>query len=88
LSPNFPNPFNPSTSMRFSVPVRSEVRITLYSLVGERVTVLVNDEYDPGVFETSWLANVPSGTYLVQFVATPRNGGVPFRLSQKMILIQ
>ena len=48
LEQNFPNPFNPTTTLRFAVPERSHVRIMLYDLLGRAVAVLADDMRDAG----------------------------------------
>jgi subtilisin family serine protease len=67
---NYPNPFNPSTKIRFSVPERSQVRLTLYDLLGREIAVLFNEEINPGTRELEFNGNgLASGTYLVKMVA-------------------
>jgi hypothetical protein len=72
---NFPNPFNPSTTISFSVPssqssagkgpgVNENVTLTIYDLLGRTVATLVNEHLDPGSYSVSWNAqNSPSGLY-------------------------
>ena len=68
---NFPNPFNPSTQIRFSVPERTQVKLSLFDLLGREIRVLFNEEMNPGTkeleFDGSGLA---SGMYLVRMVAS------------------
>jgi hypothetical protein len=69
LSPNYPNPFNPSTTIRFGVPVRSQVKIEIFNILGQRMTELVNAEVGPGYFEKVWQANYASGIYFYRIEA-------------------
>ena len=69
LSRNFPNPFNPSTTIRFSIPTRSFVRLTIYNLLGQRVAELVNEELNAGYGERIWNANAASGLYFYRLEA-------------------
>lgn len=70
LLQNYPNPFNPSTKIRFSVPERSQVRLTLYDLLGREIVVLFNEEINPGTRELELNGNgLASGIYLVKMVA-------------------
>ena len=69
LSQNFPNPFNPLTTIRFGIPTRSRVHLTIYNLLGQRVAELVNEEIGAGYGERSWNANVSSGLYFYRLEA-------------------
>jgi hypothetical protein len=69
LSPNYPNPFNPSTTIRFGVPVRSQVKIEIFNILGQRMSELVNAEVGPGYFEKVWQANYASGIYFYRIEA-------------------
>jgi hypothetical protein len=66
---NYPNPFNPVTNIQFSVPVRSEVRIILYDVLGREMKEILNSEVNAGtheiVFDGSELS---SGVYLVRML--------------------
>ena len=64
LEQNYPNPFNPSTNIKYSVPENGFVKLSVYNLVGEEVSVLVNETVDAGFYEVTFnAANLPSGTY-------------------------
>jgi serine protease AprX len=67
---NFPNPFNPSTKIRFSVPERSHIKLVLYDLLGREIDVLFNEEMNPGTKELEFNGSgLASGMYLVRMVA-------------------
>ena len=67
LEPNYPNPFNPSTTLRFALPERSEVEVVVYDLKGRRVARLLQETRDAGIHEIRWNAeDLASGTYLVR----------------------
>jgi ligand-binding sensor domain-containing protein len=62
---NYPNPFNPATIISFSLPVRSNVRLTAYNLQGQVVALLVNGWRDAGIQEVTFNAlGLVSGIYL------------------------
>ena len=83
LSQNFPNPFNPTTQINFSVPEASTVKIVVYDIVGREVEVLVNEYLDAGNYTTNWnAANYASGIYLYRMET---NG---FAQVKKMILMK
>jgi len=66
---NYPNPFNPSTKVQFSVPQLSDVKITLHDVLGKEVKLLFDDEVDAGMQEFVVDAgNLASGVYLVRMI--------------------
>jgi len=64
LSQNFPNPFNPSTRIQFSIPVSQHVSVKIFDLLGTEITTLVNEFKPPGTYTVTWDARkLPSGVY-------------------------
>ncbi len=69
LGQNFPNPFNPQTTIEFMVPKKDFVSIKIYNILGKEVVTLVNEELDAGSYATSWNAwNFPSGVYIYRLL--------------------
>ena len=67
LNKPYPNPFNPSTMISFSVPSFDKVYINVYDLKGSLVTQLVSDYYHPGNHAINWDgSDYPSGNYIVK----------------------
>lgn len=66
LEPNFPNPFVDATTIRYSIARETDVSISVYNLLGQRVAELVNERQQPGGYEVSFRppSNLSSGTYL------------------------
>ncbi|RKX18498.1 MAG: hypothetical protein DRP35_09185, partial [Candidatus Zixiibacteriota bacterium] len=54
LSQNYPNPFNPTTTISFSLPVKSNVEIEIFNLLGQSVKKLINKSISPGSYEIEW----------------------------------
>jgi FlgD Ig-like domain len=54
LYPVYPNPFNPSTQVMFTLAAHTDVRIDVYDVLGRRVTTLVNDALTAGTHTTNW----------------------------------
>ena len=65
LYQNYPNPFNPTTNIRFDITKVSDVKLTVYDILGKEVAVLVNENLNAGSYMVDWNAtqNV-SGVYL------------------------
>jgi hypothetical protein len=90
LEQNYPNPFNPSTSIKYTVTGTrgqgsgiSEVKLTVYDLLGREVAVLVNERKVPGTYEVSFDgAGLASGVYIYRLTAGS------FVASRKMILMK
>jgi hypothetical protein len=70
LMQNYPNPFNPTTTIEFTVPVTSNVRITLVNILGQVVKEIVTHEYKPGTYKVSLDAShLASGVYFYHLQA-------------------
>ncbi len=54
LAQNFPNPFNPSTTIAYQVPERTMVNLTIYDMLGRRINTLVNEVRTSGTYEVLW----------------------------------
>ncbi|MGH7598464.1 MAG: T9SS type A sorting domain-containing protein, partial [bacterium] len=64
LELNYPNPFNPSTNIRFGLPHESHVTIKIYSIDGRELKALVDGSYPAGTHTAVLhVGNLPSGTY-------------------------
>jgi hypothetical protein len=78
LAQNSPNPFNPSTTIAFTLPAQAHVRLTVFNALGQEVATLVDDERPAGSHVVRWDAmNQPSGAYFYRiesgsFVETKR----------------
>ncbi len=72
VGPNYPNPFNPRTTIEYTLAEAASVRVAVYDLVGRRVCTLVDEEHEAGRHETTWNGTdaggtgMPTGTYLVR----------------------
>lgn len=65
LDQNFPNPFNPATTIGFRLPQSGKVSLKVYSLLGEEVATLVNEELASGIYAVPFDgADLASGTYI------------------------
>ena len=70
LYENYPNPFNPSTTIEFYLPKSSEVTLKIFNILGEEVATLVSDKLSTGTYSYEWDAsNFASGVYLYRVQA-------------------
>ena len=61
---NYPNPFNPSTKILYTIPENSKVKLVIYNALGQEVETLVNKEQTAGKYEVTWNPkNIASGVY-------------------------
>jgi len=91
LLENFPNPFNPVTTITYGVPVRSRVELTVRTVLGSEVGRLFVGVREPGSYEVSWDASGrASGMYILQMTVEPAEpaGSFPGRISKKMLYIR
>jgi hypothetical protein len=88
LHQNYPNPFNPTTILRYDLPEDTQVRITIYDIMGREVRTLFNNQQNAGYKSVNWNATnnrgqpISAGVYLYSIEA----GG--FRQTKKMILLK
>jgi hypothetical protein len=70
LDQNFPNPFNPTTTIRFALPRRSHVMLAVFNTLGQSVTTLVNESQEAGYHEVHFDAGgLASGVYFYRIHA-------------------
>jgi hypothetical protein len=61
---NYPNPFNPTTKIKFDIPKSSYVKLIIYDVLGREITTLVNEKLNAGRYEVDWNGSgYPSGVY-------------------------
>ena len=83
LQQNFPNPFNPVTQIKFSVPAASNVKLIVTDILGREVATLVNDELAAGNYNVNFDASsFSSGVYFYTIITDN------FKQSKKMILMK
>jgi hypothetical protein len=83
LSQNYPNLFNPTTEIQFSIPTAGCTTMRAYDVLGKEVATLVDEHLNPGTFKTTLDASkVSSGTYVYTLVSGTS------RITQKMMLLK
>ncbi|MCU0640085.1 MAG: Ig-like domain-containing protein, partial [Candidatus Krumholzibacteria bacterium] len=88
LAANIPNPFNPSTTIRFDVPFSARVRIAVYNVKGQIVATLVDEMIDRGSRRTEWDGRDSSGRPAASGIYFCRMEADGFRASRKIVLLR
>ncbi len=88
LGQNYPNPFNPNTEITYNLPARSDVRITVFNLLGQAVKEIVNDNLPAGPHVASWDGRDESGTTVASGIYLYRLTAGDRTLSRKMVLLK
>ncbi len=89
LSNNYPNPFNPTTSIEFQIPIASEVTLTIYNITGQEIAKIHNDFVEVGSYKAIWNGmdrngvKAPSGVYFYELRAENH-----FQKVKKMTLLK
>jgi hypothetical protein len=81
---NYPNPFNPTTTIRFDIPERTNVELVVYDILGRRVKSLINNEIrNPGRYEVHFnAASLASGVYIYKLTTKK------YSQARKMLLVK
>jgi len=88
LHQNFPNPFNPATTIKYDIPAASKVIIQVYSILGEKVATLVNEEQQPGYYSLEWNGRTDSGQSVASGVYIYTIAAGDFRQANKMVFLK
>jgi hypothetical protein len=83
ISQNFPNPFNPTTKITYTIPEKSFVQLKVFDPFGKEVAVLVNESKEAGNYEVEFNAgNLASGIYFYQLRT------INFISTKKMLVVK
>ncbi len=88
LNPNYPNPFNPETTISFHVPDQISVKVAIYDELGQLVTTLLNAEVQPGYHLLKWDGTDNTGRRAADGVYFYRMEADEFVQSRKMLLLR
>jgi len=89
LNQNFPNPFNPQTTISYSVAQESNVVIRVFDILGKEVAKLLNEGKKAGVYNIQFNASkLSSGMYFYTIQANSVDGKQSFRETKKMLLLK
>jgi len=83
MEQNFPNPFNPATTIRYSIPIGGSVLLRVYNVLGQKVATLVEQDQEAGYHSVVWNAyQMSGGIYFYQL----RSGG--FTITKQLVLLK
>ncbi len=86
---NYPNPFNPSTIIEFTLPTASRVTVELFNDLGELIEKLTDHYYEPGTVRIQWTPHVGSGLYFCRMTAIPGSPTAEkFQAVRKMLFVK
>jgi hypothetical protein len=93
LSANYPNPFNPETTISYQLPEVSDVMLHVYNVQGQKIATLVNERKDAGSYQVVWNGMndfgqaVAGGMYIYKIIASNADNDV-FTVSRKMTFLK
>jgi len=88
LSANYPNPFNPMTTIEFSLPKRSHVRISVYNILGQEVITLIDEDRSAGTYTITWDGRGGSGRQAATGIYLYRMQAGEYIETKKMVLLK
>lgn len=88
LLPNYPNPFNPGTTISYFLPARLHVTLTVFSMSGQRIVTLVDGRQDAGLYAVTWDGRGPEGVPVATGVYFCRLTTERATLTQRMLLLR
>ena len=94
LKANYPNPFNPTTTIAFGLPEKANIHLTIFNVVGQEIAELYSGELSAGYHQLQWNGRnqsdyaAPSGIYFYRMDAVGLNDAKHFTDTKKMILLK
>jgi len=84
---NYPNPFNPKTIINYELPITSEIELSIYNILGQKVATLVSKKQPAGRYQVEWDASrFASGVYFYRLSAEGRAQSVV--QTRKLVLLK
>ncbi len=88
LHANYPNPFNPATTICFDLPQASQVKLEIYNVLGQRIAILVDNREEAGRYQVVWDGNDSDGHAVASGMYFYRLTTDQFVASKKMVLLK
>jgi len=84
---NYPNPFNPTTTLRYQLPTDGQVSLVVYDLLGRELATLASGTHKAGFHSATWTApSASSGVYFARLTVTDDLGRIVYRKTNKLLL--
>ncbi|MEW6412730.1 MAG: M28 family peptidase [Candidatus Zixiibacteriota bacterium] len=88
LSQNYPNPFNPATEIAYSIPEKAHVTLSVYNILGQKVTTLVDEEKTAGTHHVQWNGTNEKGVMAATGIYLYKMEAGRYKDSKKMLLLK
>jgi len=88
LAQSFPNPFNPTATIRYQIPKAVHVELTIFNILGQKVITLVNETQHPGRYEVRWSGRNTANVSVASSVYFYRLSAGTFNSQKKMLLLK
>ena len=88
LHQNYPNPFNPETTIQFDVAENSDVSVSVFNVMGQKVATLINGNLDAGVYQLTWNGLSDNGTALPSGMYFYEMKSPEFHSVKKLVLVK
>ncbi|PKK83953.1 MAG: hypothetical protein CVT49_05875 [candidate division Zixibacteria bacterium HGW-Zixibacteria-1] len=88
LGQNYPNPFNPTTRFEFAVPEKSNVNISVFNILGQKITTLVDGEYAAGYYSVDWDSRSDNGSEVASGIYFYKIEANNYTNTKKLMLIR
>ncbi|MCD6248900.1 MAG: T9SS type A sorting domain-containing protein [candidate division Zixibacteria bacterium] len=88
LNQNYPNPFNPVTVIKFDLPKKAHTTLTIFNVLGQRVTTLVDEDLAPNFYEIEWNGTTDAGNQVASGIYFYRLSAGENVTTKKMMLLK
>jgi hypothetical protein len=88
LFANYPNPFNPTTNIKYALADKGFVKLSVYNMLGQKVATLVNELQESGIYSATWNGRADDGNSVSSGIYIYKLDAGNFSISKKMMLVK
>jgi flagellar hook assembly protein FlgD len=88
MARNYPNPFNPKTTIRFDLPLAQNVSLVVFDISGRKITTLVDEALDAGYHSVDWSGRDEEGIEMASGVYFYKIKAGPLKRTERMVLLK